>query len=63
MSRKIKVLLADDHVVLREATAELVDKQPDMEVVGQAGTGSETLALVKRLYPDVVVMDLSLIHI
>jgi DNA-binding NarL/FixJ family response regulator len=60
MSRKIKVLLADDHVVLREATAELVDKQPDMEVVGQAGTGSETLALVKLLYPDVVVMDIAM---
>jgi DNA-binding NarL/FixJ family response regulator len=60
MSRKIKVLLADDHIVLREATAELVDKQSDMEVVGQAGTGSETFALVRRLQPDVVVMDIAM---
>jgi DNA-binding NarL/FixJ family response regulator len=60
MSRVIKVLLADDHVVLREATAELVDKQPDMQVIGQAGTGSETLALIKQLHPDVVVMDIAM---
>jgi two-component system, NarL family, response regulator LiaR len=54
---KIRVFLADDHTVLREATAELVDHQPDMEVVGQAGTGEETVAQVQELHPDVVVMD------
>jgi two-component system, NarL family, response regulator LiaR len=54
---KIRVFLADDHTVLREATAELVDHQPDMKVVGQAGTGEETVAMVRELHPDVVVMD------
>jgi two-component system, NarL family, response regulator LiaR len=57
---KIRVFLADDHTVLREATAELVDHQPDMEVVGQAGTGEDTVALVKVLLPDVVVMDVAM---
>ncbi len=60
MAQKIRVLLADDHVVLREATAELVDHQPDMEVVGQVGTGEETLELVEALRPDVVVMDIAM---
>ena len=60
MGDEIRVLLADDHVVLREATAELVDHQPDMEVVGQAGTGEETIALAKALQPDVVVMDIAM---
>ncbi|MEJ2264737.1 MAG: response regulator transcription factor [Anaerolineales bacterium] len=60
MRRKIRVLLADDHVILREATAELVDHQPDMEVVGQAGTGEEVLDLVQSLGPDVVVMDIAM---
>jgi len=60
MGSKIRVLLADDHVVLREATAELVDHQPDMEVVGQAATGEETIALVRELSPDVVVMDIAM---
>jgi two-component system, NarL family, response regulator LiaR len=57
---KIRVLLADDHVVLREATAELVDHQPDMVVVGQAGTGEDTIRLVGELRPDVVVMDIAM---
>ncbi|UCC64834.1 MAG: response regulator transcription factor [Anaerolineae bacterium] len=60
MRSKIRVLLADDHAVLREATAELVEHQPDMEVVGQAGTGEETLALVKELRPDVAVVDIAM---
>jgi DNA-binding NarL/FixJ family response regulator len=41
MGSKIRVFLADDHVVLREATAELIDHQPDTIAVGQAGTGEE----------------------
>ncbi len=57
---RIRVLLADDHVVLREATAELVDHQPDMEVVGQSGTGEDTIAQAKALRPDVVVMDIAM---
>lgn len=60
MGEKIRVLLADDHTVLREATAELVDHQPDMEVVGQAGTGEETITMSKALRPDVVVMDIAM---
>jgi DNA-binding NarL/FixJ family response regulator len=60
MGDKIRVLLADDHAVLREATAEVVDHQPDMEVVGQTGTGEETIAQVRELQPDVVVMDIAM---
>ena len=60
MESDIRVLLADDHVVLREATAELIDHQPDMRVVGQAGTGEETVALARELRPDVIVMDIAM---
>jgi DNA-binding NarL/FixJ family response regulator len=60
MAHKIRVLLADDHAVLREAMAELVDHQPDMAVVGQAGTGEEAVAQAKALHPDVVVMDIAM---
>lgn len=60
MVKKISVLLADDHTVLREATAELVDSQSDMKVVGQAGTGEETIALVERLEPDFLVIDIAM---
>jgi DNA-binding NarL/FixJ family response regulator len=60
MENEIRVLLADDHVVLREATAELIDNQPDMSVVGQVGTGIDTVALARELCPDVIVMDIAM---
>jgi NarL family two-component system response regulator LiaR len=60
MKGKISVLLADDHVVLREATAELVNNQPDMKVIGQAGTGEEIITLAKEKHPDVIVMDIAM---
>jgi DNA-binding NarL/FixJ family response regulator len=60
MDGRIRVFLADDHTVLREATAELIDNQPDMEVVGQASTGLDTIELVKQKRPDVVVMDIAM---
>jgi DNA-binding NarL/FixJ family response regulator len=57
---KIKIVLADDHTILREATAELVNNQADMIVVGQAGTGEATIALVNEQHPDVVIMDIAM---
>lgn len=56
----ITVLLAEDHAVVREATAEIVDHQSDMRVVGQAGTGEEALALARELRPHVIVMDIAM---
>jgi len=56
----VTVLLAEDHAVVREATAEIVDHQPDMRVVGQAGTGEETVNLAQELQPDVIVMDIAM---
>jgi DNA-binding NarL/FixJ family response regulator len=60
MVKKIKVLLADDHTILREATAELVNNQADMVVVGQAGTGDAVISLIKEHCPDVVVLDIAM---
>jgi DNA-binding NarL/FixJ family response regulator len=57
---KIKVLLADDHVIVREGTRDMISRQPDMEVVGEASDGSEAVKLVKSEGPDVVVMDISM---
>jgi DNA-binding NarL/FixJ family response regulator len=61
--KAIAVLLAEDHAVVREATAEIVDHQPDMRVVGQAGTGEEAVRLAHQLQPDVVVMDIAMPHL
>lgn len=60
MKTTIKILLADDHTILREATAELIDNQSDMEVIAQAGTGEETIALTKELQPDLIILDIAM---
>ncbi len=57
---KIKVLLAEDHVIVREGTRELVMREPDMTVVGEAGDGEEAVELANRLHPDVIVMDINM---
>lgn len=57
---KIRVLIADDHAILRAGLAMLVNAQPDMEVVGEASNGSEALQRVLKMEPDVVLMDLTM---
>jgi NarL family two-component system response regulator LiaR len=57
---KIRVLLAEDHVVVREGTRELVQRERDMEVVGEAGDGQEAIDLTTELRPDVIIMDISM---
>ena len=60
MSEPIKVLLVDDHELIREGLAGVVDLQEDMEVVGQAGSVSTALRAFSEFTPDVVVTDLQL---
>jgi two-component system, NarL family, response regulator NreC len=56
----IKVLLADDHVVMRSGLKLLLERQTDITVVGEASNGREALDLVDRFRPDVVVLDISM---
>ena len=59
---KLRILLADDHEAVRTGLRVILDAQQDMEVVGEAADGRAALALVERLRPDVVVMDVSMPH-
>ena len=54
----VKLLIADDHPVVRSGLRGMLEGQPDFEVVGEAENGTEAVALVDRLRPDVVLMDL-----
>lgn len=56
----IRILIADDHAVIRSALALLLDTQPDMLVVGQAVNGSDAIEKVETTSPDVVLMDLTM---
>jgi len=57
---KIRIVLADDHAVLREGLRSLLSLQEDIEVIGEASDGQAALEMVNRLQPDVVVMDIAM---
>jgi len=57
---RIRILLVEDHSIVREGLRSLLDKQPTMEVVGETDNGRKAVQLVKELSPDVVIMDISM---
>jgi NarL family two-component system response regulator LiaR len=57
---KIKVIIADDHALFREGTRSLIAQEKDMEVVGEASDGEESIRLVTELRPQVVLMDIAM---
>lgn len=60
MVDQIRVLIADDHTIVRSGVRLLLEAEPDLEVVGEAIEGKEALALVESLRPDVVLMDITM---
>ena len=58
--KKITVVLADDHMIIRDGLRALLERQPDMEVVAEADNGRTALKHVKELSPDVVIMDIGM---
>jgi DNA-binding NarL/FixJ family response regulator len=59
-TRKLRILLADDHALLRESLRQLLDEQDDMEVVGEAADGAETIRLCASLEPQIALIDVSM---
>lgn len=58
--KKIRILLADDHVMVRQGFKMILAAQPDMEIVGEADNGRQAVELAEQLRPDVVVMDVAM---
>ena len=58
--KRIRILLADDHAVVRQGFRMILSAQPDMEIVGEAGNGREAVTLAEQFKPDVVVMDVAM---
>jgi two-component system, NarL family, response regulator LiaR len=57
---KIKIVIADDHAVVREGTRTLLEREEDMEVVGEAGDGEEAVRIIEDTQPDVAILDISM---
>jgi NarL family two-component system response regulator LiaR len=62
MTQVIRILVVDDHAVVREGLRALISGKPDMELVGEAGDGQEALLQARSLQPDVILMDLVMPH-
>jgi DNA-binding NarL/FixJ family response regulator len=60
MTEEITILLADDHNVLRQGIAQMLDAQPDMKVVAQAGNGSAAVDLARTTKPDIALLDINM---
>lgn len=58
MSEMIRILIADDHAIVREGMNHLIDGRPDLEIVAEAADGAEAVLLAQRHQPDVILMDL-----
>jgi len=58
--KKITILLAENHVVVRESIRQFLEREANFEVVGEAGDGEEAVQMVSQLKPDVIVMDISM---
>lgn len=57
---KIRIVIADDHAVVREGTRSLLEEEDNLEVVGEAADGEEAVKLIKQLQPDVAIIDISM---
>ncbi len=58
----IRILITDDHAIVRSGLRKLLKADPDLEVVGEAGDGREALRLVETLHPDMVLLDITMPH-
>ncbi len=59
-TERIRILLADDHLVLRDGLRVLLEGEPDLCVIGEASTGQDAVELARRLAPDIILMDLGM---
>jgi len=57
---KIRIIIADDHAIVREGTRIMLEREDDMEVIGEARDGEEAIKLIEKLKPDVAIIDISM---
>lgn len=58
--KKIRILLVEDHALVREVTKDILDRQPDFQIIAEAGDGEEAIQLASEFCPDLIIMDIEL---
>ena len=59
----VRIILSDDHKIVREGIRALIEKQPDLEIVGEAEDGHETLDLIEETLPDIAIIDVAMVNL
>ena len=62
MSNEIRIVIADDHPIMRQGLRQIIETEPNLKVVGEAGNGTEALAMIEQLRPDVAILDVDMPH-
>jgi DNA-binding NarL/FixJ family response regulator len=62
MKQEIRILIADDHPLMRQGLRQMIEMEPNLKIVGEAANGSEALAIVEELMPDVAILDVDMPH-
>ena len=62
MKQEIRILIADDHPLMRQGLRQMIEMEPSLKIVGEAGNGSEALAIIEELMPDVAILDVDMPH-
>ena len=62
MKNEIRIVIADDHPIMRQGLRQVIEMEPDLNVVGEAGDGSEALRVIEQLRPDVAILDVDMPH-
>lgn len=63
MKQEVRIVIADDHPLMRQGLRQIIEIEPQLKVVGEAQNGSEALAMVEELQPDVAVLDVDMPHL
>jgi len=62
MNQEIRILIADDHPIMRQGLKQIIEIEPNLKVVGEAANGSEALAMIEELMPDAAILDVDMPH-
>lgn len=62
MKREIRIVIADDHPLMRQGLKQVIELEPHLKVIGEAGNGNEALTIIKELMPDAAILDVDMPH-